>query len=102
MRHILRGELGFNGAIFSDDLGMAGARVAGSPLDRALAALSAGCDMVLVCNAREAAQRLLDGLGGYVLDAGRAARMRTGEAEDAAYRSAAARIDAAKGEGLLA
>jgi len=28
--------------------------------------------------------------------------MRTGEAEDAAYRSAAVRIDAAKGEGLLA
>jgi beta-N-acetylhexosaminidase len=61
LRHILRGELGFNGAIFSDDLGMAGARAAGSPLEGALAALSAGCDMVLLCN------QSLD--GGAALDA---------------------------------
>jgi hypothetical protein len=58
--------------------------------------------MVLVCNAREAAQRLLDGLGAYTLDAQRAARMRTGAVDAAAYRSAVARVDEAKGEGLLA
>ena len=51
---ILRGQLRFNGAVFSDDLSMAGARVLDgqpvSPTQAALAALNAGCDMVLLCN----------------------------------------------------
>lgn len=51
---ILRGQLGFGGAIFSDDLSMAGARVINgqsvSYTQAALAALGAGCDMVLLCN----------------------------------------------------
>jgi len=66
LRQILRGDLGFQGAIFSDDLSMEGAKVAGSAVDGALAALNAGCDMVLLCNQSidggQAVDALLDGL----------------------------------------
>jgi beta-N-acetylhexosaminidase len=66
LEHILRGELGFTGAVFSDDLSMEGAKVAGGPVDAALAALHAGCDMVLLCNQSVdgggAVDALLDGL----------------------------------------
>jgi beta-N-acetylhexosaminidase len=54
LKEILRGQLGFTGAVFSDDLSMAGARVIdGSALSHAEAgalALEAGCDLVLLCN----------------------------------------------------
>lgn len=70
LKDILRGELGFDGAIFSDDLSMAGARrVAGAELsyaEAAVLALEAGCDMVLLCNQSlddgAAVDALLDGL----------------------------------------
>lgn len=62
LQEILRGQLGFCGAIFSDDLSMAAARQEGSMEEAALAALAAGCDMVLVCNQPEAAEAVLDAL----------------------------------------
>lgn len=66
LNDVLRQRLGFQGAVFSDDLSMAGARqIQGrevSPTEAALAALQAGCDLVLLCN-----QSLVD--GGAPLDA---------------------------------
>jgi len=60
LQQVLRKRLGFNGAIFSDDLNMAAAGMAGSFTDRATVAMEAGCDMVLVCNNREGAIEVLD------------------------------------------
>jgi len=76
LKEVLRGRLGFGGMIFSDDLSMEGASVAGGVVERAEAALAAGCDMVLVCNAPRAVAEVLDGLKAGPLDRVRAERMR--------------------------
>ena len=70
LKEILRQQLGFTGAVFSDDLSMAGARQLGgrelSYAEAASMALAAGCDLVLLCNQSvdggEAVDQLLDGL----------------------------------------
>ncbi len=70
LQAILRESLGFQGAIFSDDLSMEGARRIDGKLvsytEAAVAALNAGCDMVLLCNQSmgegEPVDELLDGL----------------------------------------
>jgi beta-N-acetylhexosaminidase len=59
IQDILRGQLGFTGTVFSDDLTMEGARVCGSVENCAQVAIEAGCDFVLVCNDPAAADRVL-------------------------------------------
>jgi len=70
LQDILRGELGFDGAVFSDDLSMAGARrIDGRDVsfaEAAASALRAGCDLVLLCNQSvdggQAVDALLEGI----------------------------------------
>ena len=75
LTYILRGQLGFGGAIFSDDLSMAGARLIDgkevSYTEAAVTALNAGCDMVLLCNQSvgegKPVDELLDGMAEALL-----------------------------------
>ena len=58
----LRTRIGFGGAVFSDDLSMKATAAYGTMADRARLSLDAGCDMILVCNARDAAHEAVDAL----------------------------------------
>ena len=65
LENILRQRFGFQGAIFSDDLSMEAAGIAGGFGERADAALTAGCDMALVCNHLDGAIEAAEYIKGY-------------------------------------
>ena len=61
----LRSRLGFGGAVFCDDLSMKATENYGSMAERGRLALASGCDMILVCNDRDAAHLAVDALNDY-------------------------------------
>ena len=65
LNNVLRTGYGFKGIIFSDDLSMVAANVAGTYKDRAQLALMAGCDMILICNSRLGASEVIDYLESF-------------------------------------
>jgi beta-N-acetylhexosaminidase len=60
---VLRGEMGFHGCVFADDLSMAGAAAFGGILERVKLAFAAGCDVLPICNDRQAVQSVLEHFG---------------------------------------
>ena len=59
VQQVLRGELGFTGAVFADDLSMEGAGAMGDVVARAAGAVAAGCDILPLCNDRAAVLQVL-------------------------------------------
>jgi beta-N-acetylhexosaminidase len=72
---VLRGEMGFHGCVFTDDLTMAGAAAFGDIITRTELALAAGCDVVLICNDRHSVESVLGHFGANVGSAASQARL---------------------------
>jgi len=96
---ILRGEMGFRGVVFSDDIGMAAAFSAGGIKARVDLHLDAGCDVVLVCHP-ELVQESLDAVKDRKLNTmaltgllGRGAMGWDGLLADARYGEARSRLE---------
>ena len=98
----LRGELGFKGAVISDDLSMTGAAVVGSAAERVRLALEAGCDLVLLCNAPEQVPGVLDALKGYVNPAAQVRLTRLHGRGDTNWENLHASADWQKASALVA
>jgi len=72
---ILRGQLGFHGCVFADDLSMAGAVAFGDVVERVRLGLTAGCDVLPICNDRAAVAAVLDKFNPEVVSPASQARL---------------------------
>ena len=72
---VLRGEMGFHGCVFADDLTMAGAAAFGDVMERADLSLAAGCDVLPICNDRHSVELVLGRFGANVASAASQARL---------------------------
>ena len=72
---VLRGEMGFHGCVFADDLSMAGAAAFGNAVERAERALAAGCDVLPICNDRHSVELVLERCGENATSAASQARL---------------------------
>ena len=112
LQRVLREQLGFQGAVFSDDLAMEGAAEAGDMADRARCALQAGCDMALICQQQESVGEVVEAWADSPepLRALRLARMHARPVEpdwqtltaSRRYREAVTEIESIDPEGQLA
>ena len=72
---VLRGEMGYHGCVFTDDLSMAGAAAFGGAVARTELALAAGCDVLPICNHRHSVELVLQALGSTAVSAASQARL---------------------------
>ncbi len=76
--NLLRDELGFQGLIITDDMGMAGSLSQADVPEACIQAFAAGCDLLLVCEHHDRHERIIEALG-EAIDRSAALQERAGQ-----------------------